>query len=54
MFYFAPKLIGGKGAPTFLEGTGIELMKDAVELTDTDFKRIGRDFKFIGYPSYES
>ncbi|WP_405099669.1 bifunctional diaminohydroxyphosphoribosylaminopyrimidine deaminase/5-amino-6-(5-phosphoribosylamino)uracil reductase RibD [Oceanobacillus sp. FSL H7-0719] len=54
VLYFAPKLIGGKDAPTFLEGTGFELMKDAVELTDTNFERIGKDFKFIGYPSYES
>ena len=52
VLYFAPKLIGGKDAPTFLEGTGFELMKDAVELMNTDFERIGRDFKFIGYPNY--
>jgi diaminohydroxyphosphoribosylaminopyrimidine deaminase/5-amino-6-(5-phosphoribosylamino)uracil reductase len=52
VLYFAPKLIGGKDAPTFLEGTGIELMKDAVELTDTSFEKMGRDFKFIGYPMY--
>ena len=54
VLYFAPKLIGGRNAPTFLEGTGFELMKDAVELMDTDFMRIGKDFKFIGYPSYEN
>lgn len=53
VLYFAPKLIGGKNAPTFLEGTGFEWMKDAIELTDTDFVRIGKDFKFIGYPNYE-
>jgi diaminohydroxyphosphoribosylaminopyrimidine deaminase/5-amino-6-(5-phosphoribosylamino)uracil reductase len=53
VLYFAPKLIGGKDAPTFLEGTGIELMKDAVELTDTNFEKIGKDFKFIGYPIYQ-
>ncbi|MFD2043316.1 bifunctional diaminohydroxyphosphoribosylaminopyrimidine deaminase/5-amino-6-(5-phosphoribosylamino)uracil reductase RibD [Ornithinibacillus salinisoli] len=52
VLYFAPKLIGGKEAPTFLEGTGFELMKDAVELTDTDIEKIGDDFKFVGYPIY--
>lgn len=52
VLYFAPKLIGGKDAPTFLEGAGIKQMKDAIELTDTDFERIGNDFKFIGYPRY--
>lgn len=54
VLYFAPKLIGGKDAPTFLEGTGFELMSEAVELTNTDVERIGKDFKFIGYPKYES
>src|SRR5699024_2667785 len=49
VLYFAPKLIGGKDAPTFLEGTGIELMKNAVELTDTSIEKIGKDFKFTGY-----
>ncbi|WP_164214394.1 bifunctional diaminohydroxyphosphoribosylaminopyrimidine deaminase/5-amino-6-(5-phosphoribosylamino)uracil reductase RibD [Virgibacillus sp. YIM 98842] len=52
VLYFAPKLIGGKDAPTFLEGTGIELMKNAVELTDTNIEKIGKDFKFTGYPMY--
>ena len=52
VLYFAPKLIGGRDAPTFLEGTGIDQVKDAVELTDTDIIKIGRDFKFTGYPIY--
>lgn len=50
VLYFAPKLIGGKNAPTFLEGTGFELMKDAVELTGGEFTEIGKDFKFTAYP----
>ena len=53
VIYIAPKLIGGKNAPTFMEGTGIELMSDAVELVDTDIQKIGKDFKFVGYPSYK-
>ena len=53
VLYFAPKLIGGKDAPSFLEGTGINEMKDAVELIDTDISRIGPDFKFTGYPIYK-
>ncbi len=52
ILYIAPKLVGGKDAPTFLEGKGIELMEDAIELTDTEITTIGNDFKFIGYPSY--
>ncbi|RNF38685.1 bifunctional diaminohydroxyphosphoribosylaminopyrimidine deaminase/5-amino-6-(5-phosphoribosylamino)uracil reductase RibD [Planococcus salinus] len=50
VLYFAPKLIGGKQAPTFLEGSGFELMKDAVELDHGEFTKIGKDFKFTGYP----
>ncbi|WP_026696074.1 bifunctional diaminohydroxyphosphoribosylaminopyrimidine deaminase/5-amino-6-(5-phosphoribosylamino)uracil reductase RibD [Peribacillus kribbensis] len=52
VIYFAPKLVGGKMAPSFLGGNGIELMKDAIELTRTDIIQIGRDYKFTGYPVY--
>jgi diaminohydroxyphosphoribosylaminopyrimidine deaminase / 5-amino-6-(5-phosphoribosylamino)uracil reductase len=52
VLYFAPKLVGGQNAPTFLEGTGVEKMRDAVELSDTIFIKVGKDFKFIGYPIY--
>lgn len=53
VLYIAPKLIGGKDAPTFLEGTGIDQMKDAIQLINTDIQKIGQDYKFVGYPSYE-
>ncbi|GGA78327.1 bifunctional diaminohydroxyphosphoribosylaminopyrimidine deaminase/5-amino-6-(5-phosphoribosylamino)uracil reductase RibD [Ornithinibacillus halotolerans] len=53
ILYFAPKLVGGKHAPTFLEGTGIAEMKDAIELIDTNIIKIGKDFKFVGYPVYK-
>lgn len=54
IIYIAPKLIGGQHAPTFLEGSGIDKMGDAVELEDTDIIKIGKDFKFVGYPSYKN
>lgn len=50
--YIAPKLVGGKEAPTFLEGTGTQLMRDAVDLEDLHITQIGKDFKFTGYPKY--
>ncbi|TQR16133.1 bifunctional diaminohydroxyphosphoribosylaminopyrimidine deaminase/5-amino-6-(5-phosphoribosylamino)uracil reductase RibD [Psychrobacillus soli] len=53
IIYIAPKLIGGKHAPSFMAGTGIESMDDAVELEDTDIVKIGKDFKFVGYPVYK-
>ncbi|MET1015146.1 MAG: bifunctional diaminohydroxyphosphoribosylaminopyrimidine deaminase/5-amino-6-(5-phosphoribosylamino)uracil reductase RibD [Paenisporosarcina sp.] len=54
VIYIAPKFIGGKNAPTFLEGTGISQMNDAVELRDADIVKIGKDFKFVGYPIYKN
>lgn len=54
VLYFAPKLIGGKLAPTFLEGDGMELMQDAVDLLDGEFTKVGKDFKFTGYPEKRS
>lgn len=50
--YIAPKLVGGTQAPTFLEGTGVEFMRDAVDLEDLHITQIGKDFKFTGYPKY--
>ena len=52
--YIAPKLVGGSQAPTFLEGTGVELMRDAVELENLHITQIGKDFKFTGYPNYKT
>lgn len=53
VIYIAPKLIGGKNAPSFLGGAGIEKMDEAVELMDTEIVKIGKDFKFVGYPVYK-
>jgi len=52
VLYIAPKLVGGKDAPTFLEGAGVAKMSDAIELIDTEITPIGKDFKFVGYPRY--
>jgi diaminohydroxyphosphoribosylaminopyrimidine deaminase/5-amino-6-(5-phosphoribosylamino)uracil reductase len=54
VIYVAPKLIGGRDAPTFLEGAGIHLMKHAVELADLNIEKVGNDFKLSGYPNYGS
>lgn len=52
VLYLAPKLIGGKSAPTFLEGIGIEKMGQAIEFSSIEFSKIGPDYKFTGYPQY--
>ncbi|MBM4760940.1 bifunctional diaminohydroxyphosphoribosylaminopyrimidine deaminase/5-amino-6-(5-phosphoribosylamino)uracil reductase RibD [Bacillus sp. B15-48] len=54
VLYMAPKLVGGKDAPTFLEGTGIAQMSDAIELEDVTITPIGKDFKIVGYPARNS
>ena len=54
VIYIAPKFVGGKQAPTFIEGSGIDKMGDAIELQDADIVKIGKDFKFVGYPSYKN
>jgi diaminohydroxyphosphoribosylaminopyrimidine deaminase / 5-amino-6-(5-phosphoribosylamino)uracil reductase len=53
VLYMAPKLIGGSLSPSFLEGTGVDKMRDAVDLSDASITQIGKDFKFVGYPIYK-
>jgi diaminohydroxyphosphoribosylaminopyrimidine deaminase/5-amino-6-(5-phosphoribosylamino)uracil reductase len=53
VLYVAPKLIGGKQSPSFFGGSGIEKMADAIDLAQMDIQKIGKDFKFTGYPVYK-
>ena len=52
ILYVAPKIIGGRLAPSFVEGTGITKMQDAIEFKDISFTKVGKDYRFIGYPEY--
>ncbi|MCL6573794.1 MAG: bifunctional diaminohydroxyphosphoribosylaminopyrimidine deaminase/5-amino-6-(5-phosphoribosylamino)uracil reductase RibD [Bacillus sp. (in: Bacteria)] len=52
ILYIAPKLIGGQHAPTFLEGSGIDKMRNAVELSNVTITKLGKDIKYVGYPIY--
>ncbi|WP_368906307.1 bifunctional diaminohydroxyphosphoribosylaminopyrimidine deaminase/5-amino-6-(5-phosphoribosylamino)uracil reductase RibD [Bacillus wiedmannii] len=52
ILYFAPKVIGGRLAPSFVEGTGITKMQDAIEFKNISFTQVGKDYRFIGYPEY--
>lgn len=49
VLYMAPKLVGGRDAPTFIEGLGIADMNDAVGLTGLQVKQLGPDLKFEAY-----
>lgn len=48
MAFVAPKIIGGKMAKTPVEGDGIELMADAIELTDRVIVPLGQDILISG------
>lgn len=47
--YVAPKLIGGKDALTPIEGKGIELMKDAIDLNNITYDIVDNDILIKGY-----
>ncbi len=49
MCYIAPKIIGGKNALTPVEGSGIQVMNDAINLTDIEVQRFGDDILIEGY-----
>ncbi|WP_449536814.1 bifunctional diaminohydroxyphosphoribosylaminopyrimidine deaminase/5-amino-6-(5-phosphoribosylamino)uracil reductase RibD [Ferdinandcohnia sp. Marseille-Q9671] len=48
--YFAPKLFGGKQAPTSIGGTGIEEIDDAIQLRIKSVEQIGEDVKIVAEP----
>jgi diaminohydroxyphosphoribosylaminopyrimidine deaminase / 5-amino-6-(5-phosphoribosylamino)uracil reductase len=52
--YIAPKVIGGKNAPSFLQGVGVMKMSEAIEFADVSFTQVGKDYKFTGYPIYST
>ncbi|MDQ0412843.1 bifunctional diaminohydroxyphosphoribosylaminopyrimidine deaminase/5-amino-6-(5-phosphoribosylamino)uracil reductase RibD [Mesobacillus stamsii] len=48
--YIAPKLIGGRNAPTAYGGEGIVRLEETVPLKITDVKQIGEDIRIIAEP----
>ncbi|MFN7253096.1 MAG: bifunctional diaminohydroxyphosphoribosylaminopyrimidine deaminase/5-amino-6-(5-phosphoribosylamino)uracil reductase RibD [Anaerobacillus sp.] len=51
--YIAPKLIGGKEAPTSFSGTGFENLADALQLSIKEVKQLGDDLKIVSIPKGE-
>ena len=47
--FVAPKILGGKTAPTPVGGTGIPGMEDAIALRDLKVKKVGEDLLIEGY-----
>jgi diaminohydroxyphosphoribosylaminopyrimidine deaminase/5-amino-6-(5-phosphoribosylamino)uracil reductase len=49
IFFYAPMLIGGKGALNLIGGKGIDFLKDAYKVEITDVKRFKDDICVEGY-----
>ena len=48
VFFIAPKIIGGAEAKSPVEGNGIKLMKNAIELHDIKYEQLGQDLMLKG------
>jgi diaminohydroxyphosphoribosylaminopyrimidine deaminase/5-amino-6-(5-phosphoribosylamino)uracil reductase len=51
-FFLAPKIFGGAGARTSVEGAGIRNLRDAIDIGKTKVLRFGQDLLVVGYPQY--
>lgn len=49
LFFVAPKIFGGKDAPTPVEGQGVETVDQAIRLSDISINRFGDDILIEGY-----
>ena len=49
-FFVAPKIVGGREAPSAVGGAGVDRMAGALELEDVEIIRRGRDVEITGYP----
>lgn len=49
--YVAPKLIGGKNAPTSIGGPGFEGIDEALDLEIKEVSMVGKDIRIIAVPS---
>lgn len=49
-FFIAPKIIGGRDAPSAIGGLGVERMRDALHLANIQVIQRGDDIEVTGYP----
>ncbi len=52
LFFIAPKILGGRSAPSPVDGTGIAQVAEATELRNVTFKPFPPDMLMEGYPHY--
>ena len=50
VFFFAPKIIGGREAPGPIGGEGVALVDEAWKVTIDGVSRSGPDIKVVAYP----
>lgn len=48
-WFIAPKLAGGRQAPSPIGGTGVERMSDACKVTNLELQKFGEDILITGY-----
>ena len=54
VIFYAPKLIGGKSAPSLIDGKGIDFLKDACRIDITSVRRLKEDICVEGYVHRDS
>jgi diaminohydroxyphosphoribosylaminopyrimidine deaminase / 5-amino-6-(5-phosphoribosylamino)uracil reductase len=53
VLFYAPKIIGGAGAPGNFVFDGFEKMSEAITLDRMKVEQFGQDICLTGYPVYE-
>lgn len=48
--YFAPRIIGGRDAPSSFGGEGIQVMSEALEVNIINVEKVGQDIRVIAVP----
>ncbi len=52
VFFYAPKIVGGDGAPTLVGGQGVSNMADSLRMDVTRVRRMGPDLMVEAVPRY--
>ena len=52
LFFYAPKVVGGREAPTLVGGAGVPAMSDALNVRVNRIRRLGPDLLIEAYPEY--
>ncbi|MDW8290981.1 MAG: bifunctional diaminohydroxyphosphoribosylaminopyrimidine deaminase/5-amino-6-(5-phosphoribosylamino)uracil reductase RibD [Armatimonadota bacterium] len=53
VFFYAPRILGGREAPTAVEGIGFLRVEESLWLERVQWRRVGRDLMMQAYPVWE-